>query len=205
MSNMPPIAKKREYYDVFSVVSFNTAERKKIYYQKNGMKIIGHFLYRTLLPDVRINTSRAHGIRVLVGANSNPYIYNARYCPDVEFVFDVINFQHICFTAITEQYTEGVFKRKVDEKMVYSLASLIPIMRKYLQLTVSRFSSPQDTIEFDTREPWSEMTIHNSRYELIDYMPLYEMSADALIRIIFIAIDSEYLHVPVDYHPIYNN
>lgn len=183
------IAKKRDYYDVFSIVSFNNTERKKNYYKKNGNKIIGHFCYRNILP----NNMMKH-IKVSVGTNSNRWIYNYRYGPIVEFMFDIFNYHHICLTIVE---TTNVVKYQ----NIRSLASLIPIMREYLELAVDLFNNSCDLTE---REVMSEMTIYDKLGHLREYTSLYEMSADELIRIIFIAIDSLYLRIHVDDHPSYN-
>lgn len=177
------------------------AERQKTYYKKNGMKIVGHFFYRNLLPHIRINTRWINTIFVRVGTTSNRLVNRARHCPDVEFHFDIFNFQQIHFTAVIERIVDGAFKRKIDQMRVYSFVSLIPIMRKYLEFTTTRFSGSLDTTEY---EPWTDMTIHDSNDNLIDWVPLYEMSAETLIKYIFVAIDSEYLHFPVHHHPSYN-
>jgi hypothetical protein len=191
--------KIRDYRDAYSIMSLNETQRKKKYYKKNGMKIIGRSCYQYLFPFIRLNLGAATDtLRVAFGANSNTYMINHRQRPIVEFLFGIIRFDCIYLTIIEK----GISVYEIESAT--SFVSLIPILKKYLDPIVEYFDAPRNFSEMDIREPCSEMTIHNSRYELIDNMPLYEITSEEIIRMMFIAIDSEYLNIPVDNHVCYD-
>lgn len=191
--------KNRNYSNALSILRLHENQRKKKYYKKYGMKIVGRFCYQNLIPKIKLNWGLApNTFRVVFGTNSNSHLLHRRYVPDVEILFDIFNYHCIYLTIIKT----GIVVDEIENAS--SLVSLVPILKKCLEPVVERFNAPRNFSEMDIREPCSEMTIQNRTWELIDYMPLYEITSEEIIRMIFIAIDSEYLNIPVDYHVCYD-
>jgi hypothetical protein len=207
---------QRDYYDAFSIMCFNTEERKKNYYQKNALKIIERFVHNYVLP--YIICSQITPMYTYIGWNCNSFCINYRDYPEVKFKIYFNSFKKLTL-IVKIPHSRGELKHCYEN--VPNFISLKKKLEAYLAIPLIKYNSGfTGEIDYDSQFRLNEVVIisrynkreriidRNREYrdfnEVIDSENLYNTNAIDIIRMIFVALDSQFRNIGVYFHPIYN-
>jgi hypothetical protein len=196
------IQKNCSYHLVYDVIRLNNKERKQKYYMKNWTNILRQFICYTALP--RTKWHKLGSITVKIGWSDDYHIINYnRDLPEVEFKFLLTNFNNIILMI----YTYNEFGKNISIYEARTFATFIPTLRKYIDVALKNRKERYINDYYDyysQLERLDKMVIQDLYGSNIDYVSLDLFSSNELIKQMFVAIDSHYLNIHVDTHPVYN-